>query len=465
VSAETPALAATAPRELTSVGRWLILAAAFFGWLFAGVQMSLMNLASRAAATEFLRSGQLTEGTHFVFDQLIQPAPGLRNQLSTVDEKRVLKKEAPRCFAWFNSAFLFGAATGGFVFGRMGDRFGRAKAMSLSIGCYSALSAVAYLARTPEQFLLLRFFAGLGVGGMWPTGVSLASEAWPERHRPMLSGMLGTSANVGIVLISVAAYFRDVTPDSWRWLLLLGSVSIVLAVLVWIGVPESPRWLAARAAATPSTEAWTLPAVFRPPLLKLTLIGIALGTIPLLGGWGVTAWFIPWTDKVMEAVDPRAKAFTAIMRAGGATIGGLLGGWIANVVGRRLTFFLISLSSFVMGEYIYSALTPTDGSFQYWVFALGGVSTLFFGWLPLYLPELFPTTSRATGSGVSFNFGRILTAMGVLGTGALTQFYQEDYAAAGRVTTLIYAIGMIVILFAPDTTKRSALSDQPSAST
>ncbi|MFN0197380.1 MAG: MFS transporter, partial [Planctomycetaceae bacterium] len=79
---------------------------------------------------------------------------------------------------------------------------------------------------------------------------------------------------------------------------------------------------------------------------------------------------------------------------------------------------------------------------------------VFFGWLPLYLPELFPTHARATGSGVSFNFGRILTATGVLATGALTAYYQEDYARAGRVTSLVYALGMIIILFAPDTSKK-----------
>ena len=88
------------------------------------------------------------------------------------------------------------------------------------------------------------------------------------------------------------------------------------------------------------------------------------------------------------------------------------------------------------------------------IVVLGLVSTIYFGWLPLYLPELFPTHARATGAGVSFNFGRILTAVGVLGAGAITAAFNDDYARAGSITTLIYAVGMIVILFAPDTTKR-----------
>jgi len=66
---------------------------------------------------------------------------------------------------------------------------------------------------------------------------------------------------------------------------------------------------------------------------------------------------------------------------------------------------------------------------------------------------LFPTYARATGAGVSFNFGRILSAVGVLGTGAITAYFHEDYGRAGSITTLVFALGMVVILFAPDTTR------------
>jgi hypothetical protein len=158
------------------------------------------------------------------------------------------------------------------------------------------------------------------------------------------------------------------------------------------------------------------------------------------------------------AADPRAKALAGIMRSGGAVFGGLVGGWVANLLGRRLTYFLISVSSLALGEYIYLALTPSDPSFWGFVFVLGVVSTLFFGWLPLYLPELFPTHARATGAGVSFNFGRILTAIGVLAAGGITAALHDDYARAGTITTLVFGLGMVVILFAPDTTK-SKLKD------
>jgi MFS family permease len=147
-------------------------------------------------------------------------------------------------------------------------------------------------------------------------------------------------------------------------------------------------------------------------------------------------------------------ALTAIMRSGGATIGGLIGGWLASLAGRRTTYFLVSLASLALGEYIYLVLTPSEPSFWPMVFILGLVSTIFFGWLPLYLPELFPTEARSTGAGVSFNSGRILAACGVLATGVLTAAFGGDYGRAGSITTLVYALGMVVILFAPDTTKK-----------
>lgn len=455
------------PNDLTSnssltmspAARRCILLAAFLGWMFSGVQMAVMTASSRSATTEFARSGQLTVDSIFAWSRFFSPAPTLTSPLTPEVEQAILKRAAPPWVAGYNAAFLLGAAAGGLIFGSLGDTIGRVRAMSLSVLCYSLFAGAGYFAQTPEQLLLFRILSGLGVGGTWPTGVSLASEAWADVSRPLLAGLLGASANVGIVLFNVVAYYKPVTAESWRWTLLMCSLPALVGVWSWLFVPESLSWLAARsqpATGKPGLSTWD---VFRPPLLKLTLVGILVGTVPLFGGWGATQWLILWAEKVRPE-DPSAKALTAIMRASGGTIGSLIGGWLASLLGRRLTYFLISLASLALGEYVCLYLTPRDYAFSAFVFALGFISTVFFGWLPLYLPELFPTHARALGSGVSFNFGRILTACGVLGAGWITAALQENYGRAGSYTMLIYAVGMIFILFAPDTTKPKPLPDQ-----
>jgi len=446
------------PAELSAAARYLILAAAFLGWMFSGVQMTITNLASGSATADFATRGRLPLNQMLDWRNLLvvsgEPTAAAIDPTNKPALESILKQQRPKWYSFYNAAFLFGAALGGLVFGWLGDRVGRVKAMGASILWYSVYAGLAYGSATAEQLLLLRFLSGMGVGGMWPTGVSLAAEAWSDVSRPTLSGLLGTAANVGIVLMSAIAYFVPLTPDGWRWIMLVGASPAVLGLVVLAIVPESPAWLAARNRPASEKPADSIATLFSPPLLKLTLIGIAIGTIPLLGGWGVTNWFIAWTEKVNGSGDYQARALASIMRASGGAIGSLLGGWIANLVGRRATYFVIALASFAISEFVYLRMDPTMGGFFWAVFAVGGVSTIFFGWLPLYLPELFPTHARATGAGISFNFGRILTAVGVLATGALTAYFNENYQRAGAVMSLIYATGMIVILFAPDTTGR-----------
>jgi hypothetical protein len=137
-----------------------------------------------------------------------------------------------------------------------------------------------------------------------------------------------------------------------------------------------------------------------------------------------------------------------------------VGGWLASVFGRRTTYFVVSLVTLLLNLSIYRLLRPGDPGFLPAVFVVGLVATVFFGWLPLYLPELFPTRVRATGSGVTYNFGRFASAAGVLGAGALMTLFQGDYARVGEVTACVYGLGMVVILFAPDTSKSALGADE-----
>jgi MFS family permease len=356
-----------------------------------------------------------------------------------------------RWFAWLQCAFLFGAAAGGFGLGRLGDRIGRSKAMAASILIYSTMSAAASLAQSPLQLWVLWFLACMGVGGMWPNGVALVSEAWASMSRPVIAGLIGTAANIGIFLLASLATIVPITPEAWRWVMLVAAAPLVLGLFALVAVPESPRWLAARAApARSSTVGDPGREVFRPPLLGITLIAIVLATISMIGGWGTANWMIPWSD----AAGPRLKALVQQARSLTGIVGSLLGGWIASRLGRRMTYFVVSLQSLLIAQYVFWFLVPTDPQFLVWVAVLGFVSGIYFGWLPLCLPEMFPTRVRSTGAGVGFNFGRIVTAMLLFAAGALMEHFRGDYARIGRLTSLLFILGMLAVWLAPDTGRK-----------
>jgi len=195
----------------------------------------------------------------------------------------------------------------------------------------------------------------------------------------------------------------------------------------------------------------------------VTLLGIVLATVPMVGAWGSANWMVPWAERAGAAADPPdpfLKAQVQQARALTGIVGSLLGGWIASAVGRRLSYSLVSLGALFCAQWAFWRLTPTTPGFLAWVSALGFFSGIYFGWLPLFLPELFPTSARSTGAGVGFNFGRILTAGTIALTGVMMSLFAGDYARIGRVTSLVFVIGAVAVWLAPDTTRRR-LDDAP----
>lgn len=432
-SARSPLSIGSSPGDppLSRAARWAVLIAAFAGLLFDGIELGLMPVASLSVSQSLLG-------------------------------ERFSHTLAGDWFARFTASLMLGAAVGGIVLGNLGDRIGRTRAMGVSILFYSVFAGLGGLVRTQEQMLVLRFLVGLGVGGMWPNGVVLVSECWPNASRPVVAGVMGAGVNAGILLLSQLARFWPITPASWRWIFQLAAVPAVLGIVVIFALPESPKWLASRgqrrlevSGARRREGGSVLPDLFRPPLLRLTVVGIVLASIPLVGAWAASKWMIPWADKLAGSAQPGYKAVVQGWWALGATLGSFTGAQVAAWLGRRFSYFLISLSTTVLTVAMFQLTAPLQPSFLPVVFAQGFVATLFFGWLPLYLPELFPTHVRATGSGLAMNSGRFATSVGVFLSGAAFLLMGGSYPAVGAVGALIYALGMIAIWFAPDTTGKT----------
>ncbi len=398
------------------------LSAAFLGWMFDGLEMGIFPLVARPALQEF----QMATGA--VSEQFIQHWMGI-----------------------ITASFLVGAAAGGLAFGWLGDRIGRVRAMTLSVLVYSVFTGLKYFARGPFDLASLRFISALGMGGEWSLGVALVMEAWPEAKRPLMAGLIGMSSNMGFALIAVIGVFFQTTVHSWRWVMLVGSSPALLALAIIWFVPESERWkqsVIAAGRARPVRE------VFGPKLIRNTLLGILIASIPLIVTWGIVLWIPLWADQMTGGSQPRVKAYCLLAISIGAALGAMVAPLLGKTIGRRPVYLGLCLGSFLTCSVLFRVFHSYSPSFLAVASLAGFFTASFYGWLPQYLPELYPTRVRATGQGVCYNFGRILTAVCTWKMGTLMAWFGDSYAHAGETVAYIYVIGTIAIWFLPETIGR-----------
>ena len=469
--------------------RWLALTAALLGWMFDGAEMGLFSMVGR---------------------------PAVKDLLATADEARI-----GLWFGIITAGFLVGAATGGVLFGWLGDRVGRVRAMTLSVLTYAVFTGLCGVATAAWQVGALRFIAALGMGGEWSLGVALVMEVWPNRSRAFMAGLIGASANVGYLLVGFVGLVlgrgleRDGGLAAGRWALagtrravggqqrlaidddhrhaagtadlLHSHVRAGIAALAQGGDRAAPQcigrpwicwglcwdWPGRRSSCilwaprTAEQDQFQLVDAScghadrvgdRDGGLSLIpscgtfsgrpgrwmrsnpgsrrcgrmLMGAVLSGVALLGTWGSTQWAPSWADKLTDSetkagVIGHAREYTQIAMAAGAIVGtiaaALVGGWL----GRRVTYCFLCVLSLV-SVYVFFLTNHVYGwPLLFWACVAGATTAAFYGWLPLYLPELFRTNVRATGQGFGFNFGRILAAIGVLQTGNLMHQFQDGF--------------------------------------
>jgi len=407
-----------APASLPKSRPGLVLIAAFLGWLFDGMEMGIFPLVARPALQEMqAHHGILGEG-------FVQSWMGVITAL-----------------------FLVGAAAGGLIFGWLGDRIGRVRAMTLSILTYSVFAGVSYFAQEPWHLGVLRCLGALGMGGEWSLGVALVMECWPADRRPLMAALIGMAANLGYALIAILGMVFSITRDSWRWVMLVGAAPAVLTLVIRLFVPESERWIEA----TKSGPARPLRELIGPVLRGRTLLAVAFASVALIVTWGIVQWLPLWADQMTHGTQPRVKAYTQFWMAFGACAGSFIAPLLGMGCNRRPVYFALCLSSLLACSALFHFFSAVGPSFFAMVALTGACTASFYGWLPQYLPELFPTRVRATGQGIAYNFGRILAAIGAWQMGALLSFFDKSYARAGAAISLVYLVGMSLIWLAPET--------------
>ncbi len=501
-------------------GAMAALIAAFLGWLFDGFEMGLFPLIGKPALQDLL-----PKATAVVQGQ------------------------------WFTviiAVFLVGAATGGVLFGWLGDKLGRVKAMTLAIFTYAIFSGLCAFVTEAWHFAALRFIASLGMGGEWALGVALVNEIWGNKNRAWIAGMIGAASNIGFLLTGLISWQLNaslevvtgwihaigLSPENteyllhnraWRFIAVSSALPAIINFFILVFVPESHKWEAEKKSGSTShwatmdlmgvliaciaalgiiyvwsplveigglgaglvtvvglaialwgymhpmrqymmrsVAAGSTQSADRSVIMRNLLIGAGLAGVALLGTWGSAQQAARWaSDLAPKGSKLPVIDYVVISTALGAILATLITPFIADKLGRRVTYTLLcaaalgaSLGFFRINVPFVGDAVPT--TLIVTAFLLGGITASFYGFFPLYFPELFPTSVRATGQGFCFNFGRLVAAIGALQLGNLMLMFNgenvttvQSAANAYSVLSCIYLVGMVLVWFAPETKGRS----------
>jgi MFS family permease len=315
--------------------------------------------------------------------------------------------------------------------------------MALAILVYSLFTGLLYFVTSPTQIAALRFIAAIGMGGEWALGVALVMEVWDAKHRPILAGLIGAAANVGFVIVGVMGVMIKVNQNNWKLFAILGAAPALLTFVIRLFVPESHKWQQTQIVkkSRPLTE------IFADRRLTVTmLMAVGFASIALLGTWGAVQKIPAWVGA-LPGKTGAAQGNAQIASGVGAILGCLVAPLIAQVLNRRIAYCLLCFGSLVSCQVLFNWFDQYNLAFLGMTFLVGGITAALYGWLPLYLPELFPTRVRATAQGIAFNFGRILAGAGAIWGGTIG----GSYAKMGAIVSLVYLLGVVLIWIAPET--------------
>jgi MFS family permease len=420
--------------------QWFVVAVAAVGWMFDTMAQQLFNLARVPAIRDLLGAGA---------------AAG----------------EVAKQAGLATMVFMIGWGLGGVVFGVLGDRLGRAKTMMLTILCYTVFTGLSLLSTGVVDFNVYRFLCGLGVGGQFAVGVALVAEVVPERARPYALGMVQACSAIGnmIAALTVIALGQMQQAGSiahaWKWEFLAGAVPAPLALVVFKKLREPDQWLRARAEKKKMGSFNEL--LSDPRWRRNSIVGLLLAFAGVVGLWGIGFFSYDLFRPVLERTF-RAEGIAGAALAGKTTMwlgvcsliqnaGSFFGvhgfTWLTQRTGRKPAFAISFVAAMGMTAFTFWKLNTLGDMF--WMIPLMGFTQLaLFGGYAIYLPELFPTRLRSTGTSFCYNVGRIVAAAGPLTLGLLTSsvFHGPDAMRyAGVTMCAVFLVGLAALPFAPET--------------
>lgn len=421
---------------------WFVLGVAALGWMFDCLDQQLFTLARMPAMKALVPGGDPVKwGTYAT------------------------------------SILLIGWATGGLLFGMLGDRIGRAKTMLITILIYSFGTGLSALSTSFWDFAVYRFITGLGVGGEFAVGVALVAEVMPERSRPGALGLLQALSAVGNITAALIAMGMAgleakgviATGSSWRVMFLIGTLPALLAIIIRWKLKEPERWQRLKESGEiKKHSAFTYGELFKTPRWrKHALLGMLLVCSGVIGLWGI-AFFAPELIRTVLTKSFQAEGIPAseigpkvdhwasrgmLFLQTGAFLGMLTFSSIAARMGRK-TAFAISLVMAMLATICVFHFFRS--SHHLWMlFVMGFFQLSVFAVYAIYLPELFPTHLRSTGTSFCYNVGRFVAAIGPPALGLLkTEVFKnhpEPMRPAAITMCGVFLLGLIVLPFLPET--------------
>jgi MFS family permease len=445
---------------------WFVLSVAALGWLFDCLDQQLFVLARPAAMKSLVAERETPQAT--------ASARRLGGDIAT-------------------SIFIAGWACGGLFFGMLGDRYGRAKTMVITILLYSLFTGLSAISTGLWDFAFYRFLTGLGVGGEFAVGVALVAEVMPNHARPYTLGLLqalSALGNISAAFINLGlgiAEEHGLPASPWRIMFLVGALPALLALVIRAKLKEPEQWTKASLDNVVGKQLGSYSALFSDPVWrKHAILGLILGCSGIIGLWSV-GFYTPdlirevqkkgvsltiFADKAEEAAKAgladvaaswraiadaeqsnvqlsselstlrdtsnaaingqlsRWSSYTSLMINVGAFFGMFSFGALSQRIGRKPTFVLALLAAFVTTVSVFGLLR------EFWqifvmVPIMGFCQLSLFGGYAIYFPELFPTRLRSTGTSFCYNVGRFLAALGPLVKAGL----DSGFASAGFLGT------------------------------
>jgi len=417
----------------------------------------------------------------WVFDCLDQQVFTLAKD-SAVGDLLVDKAKATEFTAYTTSFLLLGWAVGGLIFGALGDRFGRARMLAFTLLVYSVFTGLSSFAGSYAGFCGFVFCTGLGIGGVFGLSVALVADSVPDAARAPALGWLqslSTWGNIGAAFTGMgigafaASHLLPFGLRTWQVLFLVGAVPAFLCVFVLRRLREPDRWVRAKAEGAKrgikfgsygkllGHRVWS----------KHAWLGLIFCCAGIVGLWGLGNFHPAIVGSIVAAhfasahLSPEALASKIVrFRSLGLllqNIGGFLGmiamAKLAQVRGRRPALALALLLSFFSTLLVFRYLRELNEI--YWMLPIMGFGQLgVFGVYAIYLPELFPTSLRSTGTSFCYNFGRLVAATAPFTMGRITKSLGgniEGFRTAGMWVSLVLLLGIVVLPFLPET------KDQP----